>query len=93
MAPSLYSDTKNHLTFFISQKYEGIDVNLVPLTINLYNKLLKIVLDKSKSGKYITHDKLKEFFDICVDITKTYETFEWELKIDSSLDKWAKSFN
>lgn len=92
IAPSLYRDTKNHLRFYIENKYENTEINIIPLTIELYNKMLKIVLKKFNEDKPITHEKLEKFFKSCVKITKNIETYDWEKEINKELTNWELNY-
>ena len=59
LAPLIHRDSLNQFYFFINNGFEGYDLNLIPLTIEQYTRLLTYVLENYQNGKLINHTKLE----------------------------------
>ena len=93
IAPLIHKDALNMFYFFINNGYEGHDLNLIPLTIEQYTKLLTYVLENSNEGKFINHKKFEEFFvNTLLNLRSENNTRKWHEIVDVSIEEWGKSF-
>ena len=93
LAPLIHRDSLNQFYFFINNGFEGYDLNLIPLTIEQYTRLLVYVLENYKKGKFINHTKFGEFFsNTLLNLKSDNDTRNWHKIIDDSIEEWAKSF-
>ncbi len=93
LAPFIHRDSLNQFYFFINNSFEGHDLNLLPLTIEQYTRLLTLVLESSKDGKFINHKKFEEFFNnALLNLKSENNTRKWHETIDVSIEEWGESF-
>lgn len=93
LAPLIHRDSLNQFYFFINNGFEGYDLNLIPLTIEQYTRLLTYVLENYQNGKLINHTKLEEFLsNTLLNLKSENNTKNWHKTIDDSIEEWAKSF-
>lgn len=93
LAPMIHRDTLNHFYFYINNTIEGEDLNLIPLTIEQYVYLLKVVLKNNEMGKLIDHCKFEEFFqNTLYELKNENNSTKWYDIINESIIKWGDSF-
>lgn len=93
LAPVIHRDAMNQFYFFINKGFEGKALNLIPLTINQYVNVLKIVLENSANGKLINHNLIEKFLkETLSNLKKEDNSKEWSNIIDKSIEEWSQSF-
>lgn len=93
LAPLIHRDAMNQFYFYINSGFEGKSLNLIPLTINQYVDLLKIVLENSNDGKMINHNLIEKFFkDSLINLKNENNPKKWHDILDKSIEEWGSNF-
>jgi len=94
VAPKLHRDTINTFWAAIKYEYEGKKQKIVPLSINNFIELLKILVDIKQSGKSLKHSELFRLYDEILEISKPLsDSNEWIKKIPNTINSWQRSLN
>ena len=94
VAPKLHRDTINTFWTAIKYEYEGKKQKIVPLSINNFIELLKILVDIKQSGKSLKHSELFRLYDEILGISKTLsDSNEWIKNIPNTINSWQRSLN
>ncbi len=92
IAPKLHRDTIN--TFWVSAKYEyeGHKQKIVPISITQFIQLLEILKENKEKGIFLTHQKLRELYDLILDVTnQVNNSDEWIKSIPKIIEIWKNS--
>jgi len=94
VAPKLHRDTINTFWAAIKYEYEGKKQKIIPLSINNFIELLKILVDIKQSGKSLKHSELFRLYDEILQISKTLsDSNEWIKNIPNTINSWQRSLN
>lgn len=95
IAPVLHRDTLNTFWMGVKYEYEGRQQKIIPMTLNQYTNILKIVLEKNKKGIRVNHRDIKSLLDSCseIPITDGLTSVDWQSAIDNKITEWSKSKN
>jgi hypothetical protein len=94
IAPSLHRDTLNTFWTAVKYEYEGQKQRIIPLSINNFVEILKILVQIKQSGRTLKHDKLFYLYDEILELSGTsMNSSEWTKNIPNIIASWQKSFN
>jgi len=92
IAPTIHRDTLNTFWMAIKYEYEGKKQNIIPLTINNFTKLLKILVEIKGQGKFLKHSEIARLYDEIVNTSKDFkDSSQWLNQIPSTIDSWKKN--
>jgi len=94
IAPTLHRDTINTFWTAIKYEYEGRQQKIVPLSINQFALVLKVLLQIKKEGKFLKHEELSRLYDQILSSSESFnDSGEWVSSIPSTIDSWQESIN
>lgn len=94
IAPTLHRDTINTFWTAIKYEYEGRQQKIVPLSINQFALILKVLLQIKKEGKFLKHEELSRLYDQILSSSESFnDSGEWVSSIPSTIDSWQESIN
>lgn len=94
IAPTLHRDTINTFWTAIKHEYEGRQQKIVPLSINQFALVLKVLLQIKKEGKFLKHEELSRLYDQILSSSESFnDSGEWVSSIPSTIDSWQESIN
>lgn len=89
VAPALHRDTLNTFWFSIKYEYEGKIQKIIPLTIENFISLLKILVEIKENNKFLPHSELKRLYDEIIKKSEDSKTvIEWFEKIPAIISSW-----
>ncbi|MFA7056709.1 MAG: AlwI family type II restriction endonuclease [Candidatus Cloacimonadales bacterium] len=89
IAPKLHRDTVNTFHTAVKYEYEGKQQKIIPLTINNFVELLKILTQLKKSGKFLSHIELENLYnEIIKEINHVKDSHEWINSIPNIIQQW-----
>ncbi len=92
IAPTIHRDTLNTFWMAVKYEYEGQKQNIIPLTINNFTQLLKILVEIKKQGKFLKHSEISRLYDEIVNNSQNFtDSNEWLNGIPNTIDSWQKS--
>jgi hypothetical protein len=94
VAPKLHRDTINTFWTAIKYEYEGQKQRIIPLSINIFVELLKILVEIKQNGKFLKHNELFNLYDEILGISnKLSDSTEWIKNIPNTIISWKKGLN
>lgn len=94
VAPKLHRDTINTFWTAIKYEYEGKKQRIIPLLINDFVELLKIIVEIKQNGKFLKHNELFSLYDEILEASKNLsDSNEWRKNISNTIIFWKKGFN
>jgi hypothetical protein len=94
VAPKLHRDTINTFWSAIKYEYEGQKQRIVPLSINIFVELLKILVEIKENGKFLRHNELFSLYDKILEAsTNLSDSNEWIKNISNTITSWKKGLN
>ncbi len=94
VAPKLHRDTINTFWTAIKYEYEGKKQRIIPLSINDFVELLKIIVEIKQNGKFLKHNELFSLYDEILETSKNLsDSNEWIKNISNTIISWKKGFN
>jgi len=95
LAPSIHRDTLN--TFWMSVKwgYEGRVQKIVPLTLNQYIRILRIVKERNEEGRRMKHEDLRKLLSeiLSKHAEAGNDSTAWLAGIDCTIEQWGASLS
>jgi hypothetical protein len=92
VAPKLHRDTINTFLTSIKYEYEGQKQKIVPLSIDDFIKILKILIEIKQNGKLLKHSDLFRLYDEILDVSRNLsDSNEWVRNIPNTISSWEKS--
>lgn len=93
IAPTIHRDTLNTFWAAIKYEYEGQKQNIIPLTINNFTQLLKILVEIKKSGNFLKHQEIALLYDEIIKTSNSFADSNERLNnIPNTINTWQKSF-
>lgn len=93
IAPTIHRDTLNTFRTAIKYEYEGKKQNIIPLTINDFIQLLKILVEIKKSWKILKHQKIANLYDEIIYTSNSFTDSNKRLtNIPNIINNWHKNF-
>jgi hypothetical protein len=94
IAPKLHRDTINTFWTAIKYEYEGKKQRIIPLSINIFVELLKILIKVKQNGRFLKHNELFSLYDEILEASKSLsDSNEWIKSIPNTITSWRKGLN
>jgi hypothetical protein len=92
IAPTIHRDTLNTFWMAVKYEYEGQKQNIIPLTINNFIQLLRILVEIKKQGKFLKHSDIARLYDEIVNTSTNFtDSSQWLNEIPNTIDSWQKN--
>lgn len=92
VAPHLHRDTLNTFWSAVHFDYEGRKMKIIPLTVEQYVRILKLVGEKIEDGYKPTHYEYLALFEMMYNASLTREhANDWISGFDSLINEWDKT--
>jgi hypothetical protein len=92
IAPTLHRDTVNTFWTAVKYEYEGKPQKIVPLSINQFVSILKILLKMKNDKKFLRHSEISRLYDEILQSSKSYNNSgEWMKSISETISTWGES--
>ena len=94
VAPTIHRDTLNTFWNAIKYEYEGSKQKIVPLSINNFVSILKILVHIKSRNKFLKHDEISRLYDEIVDSADCFDdSNEWIRNIPGIISSWQETIN
>lgn len=94
IAPALHRDTINTFWTAIKYEYEGSPQKIVPLSINHFVSILKILVQIKTENKFLKHSEISRLYDEILDSSSSFnDSSEWLQSIPSTISSWQESLS
>ena len=94
IAPKIHRDTINTFWTAIKYEYEGKKQRIIPLSINNFIELLKILIEIKQNGNSLKHGELFRLYNDILENSKIMpDSNQWLRNISKILIFWKKSLN
>jgi hypothetical protein len=92
IAPTLHRDTINTFWTAIKYEYEGRPQKIIPLSINHFVSILKILVQIKTENKFLKHNEIARLYNEVVNNSRKFsDSNEWVSCIPKIIDSWHKS--
>ena len=94
IAPTLHRDTINTFWTAIKHEYEGEKQKIVPLSINHFVSILKILVQIKAENKFLKHSEISRLYNEILDSSGSFNNSgEWLKSIPGTIFLWQKSIS
>ncbi len=94
IAPTLHRDTLNTFWTAIRYEYEGTKQKIVPLSINNFVSILKILLQIKAENKFLKHSEISRLYDEILDSSSSFnDASEWVQSVPNTISSWQETIN
>ena len=94
IAPKIHRDTINTFWMAIKYEYEGKKQRIIPLSIDNFIELLKILIEIKQNGNFLKHDELFRLYSNVLEKSETMSNSDqWLKDIPKIFTSWKKSLN
>ncbi len=92
IAPKIHRDTINTFWMAIKYEYEGKKQRIIPLSIDNFIELLKILIEIKQKGNFLKHDELFRLYNNVLEKSETMNNSDqWLKDIPKILTSWKKT--
>ena len=92
IAPKIHRDTLNTFWQATKYEYEGKPQKIIPLSINQYASILKVLLQMKTNNQTLSHTELARLYDAIIRSTQSCSSsIEWIESIPGIISDWQKS--
>ena len=92
IAPKLHRDTINTFWTAIKYEYEGQSQKIIPLSINQFVSILKVLVQMKSKKKFLSHAEISRLYDEILDSSKLFNNSNaWLRNISGTISVWQKS--
>ena len=92
IAPKLHRDTVNTFWTAIKYEYEGRPQKIIPLSINHFVCILKVLLQMKAERKFLRHAEISRLYDEILDLSNSFNSSnKWLRSIPNTISSWQKS--
>ncbi len=92
IAPKIHRDTINTFWMAIKYEYEGKKQRIIPLSIDNFIELLKILIEIKQNGNFLKHDELFRLYNNVLEKSETVPSSDqWLKDIPKILTSWKKT--
>jgi len=92
IAPTLHRDTVNTFWTAIKYEYEGQSQKIIPLSINQFVSVLKVLVQMKSQKKFLQHTEIARLYDEILDSSKLFSNSnEWLQNIPNTISTWQES--
>jgi len=94
IAPTLHRDTLNTFWTAIRYEYEGTKQKIVPLSINNFVSILKILVQIKTENKFLKHSEISRLYDEILNSSSSFnDASDWVQSVPSTISSWRKTIN
>ena len=94
IAPKMHRDTINTFWTAIKYEYEGKTQKIIPLSINNFVSLLKILVQMKAENKFLKHSEIARLYDEIIDSSNSFtDSDKWLRNIPSTISSWQQSIS
>ena len=94
IAPTLHRDTLNTFWTAVKYEYEGSKQKIVPLSINDFVTILKILVQIKSENKFLKHGEISRLYDEILDSSNSSANAnEWVQNVPSIISSWKETIN
>ena len=94
IAPKMHRDTINTFWTAIKYEYEGRTQKIIPLSINNFVSLLKILVQMKAENKFLKHSEIARLYDEIIDSSNSFtDSDKWLRNIPSTISSWQQSIS
>jgi len=90
IAPRLHPDTINTFWYAVKHEYEGVNMKILPITIDQIILIIKKAKNKREHGTPLHHKELETLFTQCTKVDYLNNSFEWKDQINRCIDEWTE---
>lgn len=92
IAPKLHRDTVNTFWTAIKYEYEGQPQRIIPLSIQHFALILKILLQLKTEEKFLKHSDISRLYNDILDSSNAFNnSSEWLKSIPNTISLWQES--
>jgi len=92
IAPTIHRDTLNTFWVAVKYEYEGQKQNIIPLTINNFVQILKILVKIKEQGRTLNHREIAYLYDEIVHNSQNFtDSNQWLKEIQNIINSWYKN--
>ncbi len=92
IAPKLHRDTVNTFWTAIKYEYEGRPQKIIPLSINHFVCILKVLLQMKTERKFLRHSEISRLYDEILDSSNSFNSSDkWLQSIPNTISLWQES--
>ncbi|OGG87934.1 hypothetical protein A2592_01745 [Candidatus Kaiserbacteria bacterium RIFOXYD1_FULL_42_15] len=94
IAPQMHRDTINTFWTAIKYEYEGNKQRIIPLSINNFVSLLKVLVQIKSKNKFLKHSEIARLYDEIINSSNSFSDSDgWLRNIPTAISSWQKSLN
>lgn len=94
IAPGLHRDTINTFWTAIKYEYEGRRQKIVPLSIDHFVSILKILIQIKTENRFLQHSEVFRLYDEILTSSNSFnDANEWQQNISIAITSWQESLN
>jgi len=94
IAPRLHRDTVNTFWTSIKYEYEGKPQKIVPLSIQNFVKILKVLVQLKQKGQFLNHSELFRLYDEILSASQDHSAPDgWIQNIPEVINSWQVTLN
>ncbi|MCT4592344.1 MAG: AlwI family type II restriction endonuclease [Candidatus Gracilibacteria bacterium] len=94
IAPRLHRDTVNTFWTSIKYEYEGKPQKIVPLSIQNFVKILKVLVQLKQNGQFLNHSELFRLYDEILSASRNHSAPDgWIQNIPEVINSWQVTLN
>lgn len=92
IAPTLHRDTLNTFWTAVKYEYEGSKQRIVPLSINNFVTILKILLHIKAENKFLKHSEISRLYDKILESSNSSSNAnEWLQNVPNVISAWQET--
>ncbi len=92
IAPSIHRDTINTFWTSIKYEYEGTQLNIIPLTLQQFNKILDIQKRHFMRNEKLSSETLEKLFLDLINIEKVKTSDEWRMHMKNTIESFVREY-
>jgi len=94
IAPQMNRDTINTFWTAIKYEYEGNKQRIIPLSINNFVSLLKVLVQIKTENKFLKHSEIARLYNEIINSSNSFSDSDgWLRNIPNAISSWQKSLN
>jgi hypothetical protein len=94
IAPQMHRDTINTFWTAIKYEYEGNKQRIIPLSINNFVSLLKVLVQIKTENKFLKHSEIARLYDEIINSSNSFSDSDgWLRNIPTAISSWQESLN
>ncbi len=94
IAPTIHRDTVNTFWTAIKYEYEGRMQKIIPLSIDDFVSILKILVKIKAENKFLKHSEIFRLYDSIIDSSGSFsDSTEWLKNIPNTISSWHQNLS